>query len=425
MSGEVAIGIDWMSMLLLLSISGSSRIDQQLGKNVAMNLVGELFNKIPYTMFPYDAIHIKEFNPHMPCQEILPLRPAAGRSGCVLRPNNRCVLDDSVPIHERILVPACPIAPHLLMEDIGVASPLYDLCHVLGIPSIYTLPIQLIPWPMPYPIGVPWPVIRYGKLDDDERDKGYIVVSAGGKAKLYVYDVETPYNLNNVNEAATIHMMGPRPLFCTPCRAVQLSNTLIGVLIPFPSSLVGDTEGHPLCRLYDAKHDSFLCWDAESNEAKEVSHQWVEENVIPMCSDVLVKAWSPCMEKLVKHIGYKGYSKGGEKDPRECLKKDRVYVMGKIVPPRDCDVYDQKVWVSMEVRHTIGNLKNMANADMITMKVAPEDLMPMVDTSGYDVEGNGISSKKYTSSSGVKKNKRDAPEQIIINRFIFASKTVA
>ena len=58
-------------MLLLLSISGSSRIDQQLGKNVAMNLVAELFNKVPYTMFPYDAIQVKEFNPHMPCQVCL------------------------------------------------------------------------------------------------------------------------------------------------------------------------------------------------------------------------------------------------------------------------------------------------------------------------------------------------------------------
>ena len=58
-SGEVGIGIDWMCMLLMISISGSSRIDQQLGKNVAMNLVRELFNKIPYTMFPYDAIQIK------------------------------------------------------------------------------------------------------------------------------------------------------------------------------------------------------------------------------------------------------------------------------------------------------------------------------------------------------------------------------
>ncbi len=221
MSGEVAIGIDWMSMLLLLSISGSSRIDQQLGKNVAMNLVGELFNKIPYTMFPYDAIHIKEFNPHMPSQEILPLRPPQGRSGCVLRPDNRCVLDESVPAHERILVPSCALAPHLLMEDIGVASPLYDLCHVLGIPNIYNLPIHLIPWPMPYPVGVPWPVIKYGSVEN-EREKGYVVVSAGGRARLHMQGKDTTmFQLGNVSELATTYRMGPRPLFCTPCRCVS------------------------------------------------------------------------------------------------------------------------------------------------------------------------------------------------------------
>jgi hypothetical protein len=67
-SGEVAIGIDWMCMLLMLAMSGSSRIDQQLGKNVAMNVVTELLNKIPYTMFPYDAAQFREFNPHMPRQ---------------------------------------------------------------------------------------------------------------------------------------------------------------------------------------------------------------------------------------------------------------------------------------------------------------------------------------------------------------------
>lgn len=68
MSGEIAIGIEWMSMLLMLAISGSARIDQQVGKNVAANLTATLFNKIPFSMFPYDAIQIKEFNPHMPCQ---------------------------------------------------------------------------------------------------------------------------------------------------------------------------------------------------------------------------------------------------------------------------------------------------------------------------------------------------------------------
>ena len=127
LSGEVAIGIDWMCMLLLLSISGSSRIDQQLGKNVAMNIVAELFNKVPFTMFPYDAIQVREFNPHMPAQEIVPLRSAASRCGCVLRPNNRCVLDDTVPMHERVLVPTCSLAPNLMMEVL-VSFPSLTFC---------------------------------------------------------------------------------------------------------------------------------------------------------------------------------------------------------------------------------------------------------------------------------------------------------
>lgn len=190
MSGEVAIGIDWMCMLLLLAISGSSRIDQQLGKNIAANLVAELFNKIPFTMFPYNAIQLREFNPHAPAQEIYSLRPAPARRGCVLRPNNKCVLDSSVPMKERILVPACALAAGLMMEDIGIASPLYDLCGVLGIRNVCSLPIELIPWPVPYPIGIPWPVIRYGPLgaaDPVERIKGYIVVAPGGRTRLWVH----------------------------------------------------------------------------------------------------------------------------------------------------------------------------------------------------------------------------------------------
>lgn len=311
MSGEIAIGIDWMCMLLLLSVSGSSRIDQQLGKNVAMNLVGELFNKIPYTMFPYDAIHIKEFNPHMSGQEILQLRPAPARSGCILRPKNRCVLDDSVAPLERILVPACPLVPHLLMEDIGVASPLYDLCSVLGIPCIYNLPIHLIPWPMPYPIGVPWPVIRYGSTEK-ERDRGYIVVSSGGKAKLHMFSGGTlVYNLNNVCEAATIHKMGPRPLFCTPCRAVRMSETSIGVILPLPvvvsmgtvterdevdeaTTATNTTQHHPLCKLYDSVSDSFLCFDPDIMGTRMVEHQWVEVRYVPFLCHFMPSMTIPC-----------------------------------------------------------------------------------------------------------------------------------
>lgn len=228
MSGEIGIGIDWMCMLLLLSISGSSRIDQQLGKNVAMNLVAELFNKIPFTMFPYDAIQVREFNPHMPSQEIVQLRPSASRFTCVVRPNNKCVLNDTVPMQERILVPSCPLSPQLMMEDIGIASPLYDLCNVLGIRHVYNLPVEMIPWQVPYPIGVPWPVIRYGKIEEQdsnddgdnekERDKGFVIVAPGGKTKLCIYGRTNAITLGNVGDVSSIHKMGPRPLFCTPCR---------------------------------------------------------------------------------------------------------------------------------------------------------------------------------------------------------------
>jgi hypothetical protein len=114
MSGEEALGIDWMVMLLMLSISGSSRIDQQLGKSISMNLVTELFNKVPYTMYPCDAIQFKEYNPHMPAQEIKKLRSPSARSGCILRPDNKCILNDNIPMHERILVPSPD--PRFMME---------------------------------------------------------------------------------------------------------------------------------------------------------------------------------------------------------------------------------------------------------------------------------------------------------------------
>ena len=440
MSGEVALGIDWMCMLLLLSISGSSRIDQQLGKNVAMNLVAELFNKIPYTMFPYDAVQVREFNPHMPCQEIIHLRPPAARSGCVVRPNNKCVLDDSVPMQERVLVPACPLAAHLMMEDIGISSPLYDLCFLLGIASIYNLPIELVPWPVPYPIGIPWPVVGYGQVrSEEDRDMGYIVVAPGGKTRLWIYPKEEdddgglgvqPILLSNVREVASVHKMGPRPLFCTPCRGVKVSPTRIGVLVPFEEVEEDDDTGvrqvpgtayhpgisaevyrtHPLRRLYDAKTDSYQYWCPDAQARVTAKHSWVEQSVLPICSQVLVKGWSQCMEKLAKHIGprkgastVRTVSSSEEGSLQREMKRDMVFVMGKIVPPRGCNEYDVGVWVSIEVRHTVGNLKNMPYADMITLKVPPEDLRPMVDSGDYVVESCSTSTSKYTLAPGKRK----------------------
>jgi hypothetical protein len=251
-----------------------------------------------------------------------------------------------------------------MMEDIGIASPLYDLCTTLGIQdSVYRLPIDLIPWPVPYPIGVAWPVIKYGVSGNEdgdaeiERERGYIIVSAGGKAKLWIYGRNNgmPYGLSNISDAASVLKMGPRPLFCTPCRGVRISETTIGVLVPWAKDDVELIATHPLSRLYDAEKDAFLCWNPDTMDKEEVSHEWVEKNVIPMCTTVLVKAWSMSLEKLVKHVGYRraggGSSSRGmtETQLREVLKADRVYIMAKVVPPRDCDSYDQSVWVSIEV----------------------------------------------------------------------------
>jgi len=82
---------------------------------------------------------------------------------------------------------------HQDVQDIGIASPLYDLANMIGIrDSVYQLPIHLVPWSVPYPIGVPWPVIAYHIEQDAstpvrDRDCGYVVVAPGGKAQLWVY----------------------------------------------------------------------------------------------------------------------------------------------------------------------------------------------------------------------------------------------
>lgn len=158
------------------------------------------------------------------------------------------------------------------------------------------------------------------------------------------------------------------------------------------------------------------------------------------------------MEKLTRHIGYSAAKAGGrsagttDAQAREILKRDSVYVMGKIVPPRDCDSYDQSIWVSIEVRHLVGNLKNMPNADMITLQVPPEDLRPMIDPAAYeDPRGcaGRASAHKYTLKSrnagqGGKKRKvenaadsdvgdeaakpDEVADTLVISRFIFATR---
>lgn len=116
---------------------------------------------------------------------------------------------------------------------------------------------------------------------------------------------------------------------------------------------------------------------------------------------------------------------------KETLESDSVYIMGKVVPPRDCNSYDQSVWVSMEVRHTVGNLKNMSNADMITLQVPPEDLRPMIDPSFYESGGGGGGGAASNNLNRYKSKKRrntasETPEEekneddIVISRFIYS-----
>ena len=115
---------------------------------------------------------------------------------------------------------------------------------------------------------------------------------------------------------------------------------------------------------------------------------------------------------------------------KETLESDGVYIMGKVVPPRDCNSYDQSVWVSMEVRHTVGNLKNMPNADMITLQVPPEDLRPMIDPSFYDTTTTGggaasnnlnrYKSKKRKSTASATPEEEKNQDDIVISQFIYS-----
>jgi len=242
-----------------------------------------------------------------------------------------------------------------------------------------------------------------------------------------------PLVLGNVSEAASIHKMGPRPLFCTPCRGVKISENTIGVLVHIRLEEVEDETdayhpgmtreeytNHPLRRLYDAKSDSFMCWNPDEKKCVVVKHEWVEKNVIPMCSVVLIKSWADCMKKLVPHMTCDGLAKGS-------TKKDKSYVMAKIAPPRSGSEYEEKIWVSIEVRHTVGNLKNMPYADMITIQVPPADLRPMVNATEYKMQRHGNSAAKYTSNKRKRTSEKSEEEtlpveEFIVNRFIYAGK---
>jgi hypothetical protein len=379
-----------------------------------------------------------------------------------------------------------------MMEDIGIASPLYDLCRTLGISRVYNLAIHLVAWTVPYPISVPWPVIQYGAVEnEDDRDRGYIVVAPGGRTRLWVYGRNdgAPYELGNVADVATVHRMGPRPLFATPCRAVVLDDGVhVGTLMPLrgndgelSSDLLGSEdapdayhpgisaqayESHPLRRLYDAATDSLLVWDPRTDgtvapetatdEGDELYagmcvpkvHKWVEDNVLPMCERVLVRAWGHAASGLVRNLRCgvtvpRGAPGGSPSDHvermRDALRERRVYIAARIAPPRDSSEYALGVWVAIEVRHTVGNLKNQANADMITIRVPPCDLrMPPTRTSHPHTESVNASTVRHTrnppAGSTVGGGRKRAhgtdppmpppdPTAIVVARYLFATKT--
>jgi hypothetical protein len=309
----------------------------------------------------------------------------------------------------------------IYIQDIGVASPLYDFCRMLGISDIYKLPIHLVPWTVPYPINVPWPVIEYGSGIDNRRKMGYIIVQPGGRTKLFLYDEEDSIiiTLDNIKDLAEVHSMGPRLLFSSPNRAIKLPGTdSIATLVPFNNE--EEESQHPLERFYHAPTDSFRCFDPISKEYRIVKHAWVQENVLPMCSKVLIQAWTaPCMQKLRDHIG------------SSQQQQQRLYVMGRIVPPRECffNNNDHGIWVAVEVRHTVGNLKGMHNADMITLKIDPEHLRTF-DPSQYRSHKQlpkGII--EYTDASHRKKRRREEDEddddddnEMVVATFIYANK---
>lgn len=132
-----------------------------------------------------------------------------------------------------------------------------------------------------------------------------------------------PIELGSVHEAASVHGVGPRPLFCTPCRGVRLSESEVGVLVPVVQN---PAKEHPASRYFAAAIDSYRVWSPVQQREVRATHAWVETNILPMCSTILVKGWAPCMEKLVPHMGGPASAAG--------LEEGRIHIMGKVVPPR-------------------------------------------------------------------------------------------
>lgn len=83
---------------------------------------------------------------------------------------------------------------------------------------------------------------------------------------------------------------------------------------------------------------------------------------------------------------------------------------------REVDTYsDLCIWVSIEVRHTIGYLKDTSYADMITMKIPVEDLILMpADKSRIAYYGATRKRKNRDEES-------DSEPKITVCRFVYAT----
>lgn len=288
-----------------------------------------------------------------------------------------------------------------MWQDIGVAAPLYDLCKRLAIKDVYKLPVHIIPWQMPYPINVEWPVIEYGdSILHEDRKRGIIKVEPGGKAKLWITTTDEAgsgvvlHNLTNVSEAATRFRMGPRPLFSRPCIAVCITHERIGVLMPKPMNSDEDAMPHALHRLCmmdvssTAASLEYACYNPVTKRVEDVSHDWVEGAVLAIGTNVLIKAWCDAFKPFLMHIP----RRPSGRRTQAAVKEDGVHVCGVLCPPRDAHSYMQKVWVSVEVRHQNGSLRGLAHADMISLAISPDDLLLKVEgVNGVNGSGGGPS----------------------------------
>ena len=77
--------------------------------------------------------------------------------------------------------------------------------------------------------------------------------------------------------------------------------------------------------------------------------------------------------------------------------------------------------------HKVGNLKNIPYADMITIRVPPQDLRPMLKVQRYTVAQLGHPAKRYTEKAASRKRARDQPEEevsssFVVVRYVLASK---